>query len=291
MHHEFLRYLNNEYAKTSDPRLGNRIIKGDHERLVGVVHSAADELERYIKFGTGLVPGGGIALAVHETGQGNYGTAALELLPYLRIGKVAGAAAGHVPQVRLSIGGKKTVELTYEEALALGRLSAPQQKAVLGALAKTQSKADEAAILIRSGVKRVSQGAPNNVGRGVWDDGPGIRGEIIEQRLGKNLPGNFKTIDKFENGVATSIKSMDLGAKTYANPDAITRVGRGYIDKVADYNGGTWAQITIDRSHISRRALDLAVPPGATASQKQALQSLVEYGRGKGVTVNIVEIQ
>jgi hypothetical protein len=35
--------------------------------------------------------------------------------------------------------------------------------------------------------------------------------------------------------------------------------------------------------------LDLAVPPGATAAQRNALRELVTYGRQKGVSVNIVE--
>jgi filamentous hemagglutinin len=113
----------------------------------------------------------------------------------------------------------------------------------------------------------------------------------VEQQLGKNLPGNFKTIDRFQNGVATSIKSMDIGATTYSNPAAITRVGRGYIDKVVSYRGGTWNKITIEPSQVQRRALDLAVPPGATTAQRNALQGLIEYGHTKGVKVNIVEME
>lgn len=43
------------------------------------------------------------------------------------------------------------------------------------------------------------------------------RGLIIEEQLGKNLKGNFPVIDKFLNGVAKSIKSIDLNAKSYQN--------------------------------------------------------------------------
>jgi filamentous hemagglutinin len=133
--------------------------------------------------------------------------------------------------------------------------------------------------------------APSNVGRGVWNDGPGIRGEIIEKRLGQNLPQNYPTIDRFENGIATSIKSMDLGAPTFENVAAITRTGQGYIDKVASFKPKPWAGVDIKPSQITGRGLDLAVPPGATAAQRQALLDLVQYGRTKGVSVKIVELQ
>ena len=58
---------------------------------------------------------------------------------------------------------------------------------------------------------------------------------MIEKQLGQNLPQTFPTIDKFTNGVATSIKSMDLAAKGYADPSKIIQTGKGYIDEVAGF--------------------------------------------------------
>ncbi|GAB4559967.1 MAG: hypothetical protein Tsb0020_06290 [Haliangiales bacterium] len=51
-------------------------------------------------------------------------------------------------------------------------------------------------------------------GRSVWSLGWAARGQRIEQALGGNLPANYPVIDKFvrKTGVATSIKSLDLGA-------------------------------------------------------------------------------
>ena len=100
--------------------------------------------------------------------------------------------------------------------------------------------------------------ASGTAGTRVWDSGPGPRGEAIEAALGKNLPSNYPIIDKFENGVATSIKSMDLGAKTYQDPGEIARIGRGYIDKVADFQGARWGRVNIEPENITGRALDLA---------------------------------
>jgi len=48
----------------------------------------------------------------------------------------------------------------------------------------------------------------------------------------------------------------------------------------------------ITSSQISRRVLELVVPPWATPAQRQALQQFVEYGRIQNppVTVKIVEM-
>jgi hypothetical protein len=49
---------------------------------------------------------------------------------------------------------------------------------------------------------------------GVWDLKPLARGVEIEEALGQNLPANFPVIDRFANGVATSIK------RPWATPNA-----------------------------------------------------------------------
>ncbi|MFO0907108.1 MAG: hypothetical protein U0794_01865 [Isosphaeraceae bacterium] len=133
---------------------------------------------------------------------------------------------------------------------------------------------------------------PPPPGRGVWSLDPKVRGTIIEQRLGQNLPQNFPTIDRFENGIATSIKSVDLAAKSYLKPGNLMRLVRGYINKVADFQGRNWAGVNIKPGDIAGRGLDLAIPPGtATPEQLQVLQALIQFGRDRGVNVRIVEIQ
>jgi hypothetical protein len=77
---------------------------------------------------------------------------------------------------------------------------------------------------------------------------------------------------------------MDLGAPTYADPAAITRVGRGYIDKVADFVPRRWAGMNIKPSELTSRGLDIAIPRNATAAQLEALEQLKAYGRTRGVT-------
>ena len=123
----------------------------------------------------------------------------------------------------------------------------------------------------------------------VWGMDKFERGRAIHQALGENLPGNFPVIDSFVNGIATSIKSLDLGAKSYQSAATLTRVVTGYIDKVAGFTGRTWAGVTVRGADITGRALKLAVPAGGgTAAQQTALQAAVEYGESVGVTVSIV---
>ncbi|MGR3313278.1 hypothetical protein [Roseovarius indicus] len=59
------------------------------------------------------------------------------------------------------------------------------------------------------------------------------------------MPGNFPVIDKFENGLATSIKSIDLDAATYQSGATLTGTLNGYVDKVAGFQGKTWAGVRI----------------------------------------------
>jgi filamentous hemagglutinin len=112
----------------------------------------------------------------------------------------------------------------------------------------------------------------------------------IEDLLGRNLPRTFKGIDRFLDGVATSIKSMHLGSKTYQDPAKIISKGQKYVNQVADFNGARMGAIDIKAEQITGRALRLGVPPGATEAQKSALKSLVEYGKHKGVKVEVITV-
>ena len=130
--------------------------------------------------------------------------------------------------------------------------------------------------------------AAESGGVNVWKLGAGPRGEAIEQALGHNLPGNFPVIDRFENGIATSIKSIDLDGASYLTGNGLRNTLTRYVDKVADFNGRVWAGRTIRSSEISGRALDVVVPHGGTAAQQATLNQIIKYGPTKGVTVNVI---
>jgi len=127
----------------------------------------------------------------------------------------------------------------------------------------------------------------------VWKLDPLKRGQEIEKMLGRSpqLTQNFPVIDRFENGVATSIKSIDLGAKSYQNIGQLTSTVKGYVGELANWQGvRQWGDVSIDNNMITARELLLAIPQGATQAQLTALQQLQQWASTVGVTVNVTVI-
>ncbi|REC97235.1 hypothetical protein DEU35_2998 [Microbacterium sp. AG157] len=131
----------------------------------------------------------------------------------------------------------------------------------------------------------------NKLAHSPWLYGPSPRGFAIEARLGGNLPASFPTIDRFDRltGVATSIKSVDLGAATYQSDKALTRLLTGYIDKTAGFTGASWGGERIIARDVTERVLQVAVPRGATDAQSAVLASMAQYAEQNGVKL-IVEV-
>ncbi|GAB4568562.1 MAG: hypothetical protein Tsb0020_22150 [Haliangiales bacterium] len=102
--------------------------------------------------------------------------------------------------------------------------------ATLGSLAPTGGAASAA----RTG-DAATKALP--AGRGVWGLGWAERGRRIEATLGSNLSRNFPVIDRFTEGTITSIKSLDLGAKTYHRSSKLFLRVKRYIDKLARFQG------------------------------------------------------
>ena len=129
----------------------------------------------------------------------------------------------------------------------------------------------------------------------VWDLPQLERGRAIEGMLGHSpeLVQNYPVIDRFENGVATSIKSIDLRAASYQNTVTLTSKVKGYINVMAAYQGQSraWAGTSIEPQQIMGRAVDLAVPSGiATDTQAAALAAMQAYANSVGVTLNLYYI-
>jgi RHS repeat-associated protein len=127
-------------------------------------------------------------------------------------------------------------------------------------------------------------------GESVWKLGNFTRGVAIERMLGQNLPSAFPVIDRFLNGMATSIKSLDLNARTFQDAGKLTSTVEGYIDKVAGFKGASFAGKTIGASEITGRELQLAVPGAGNAAQQAALQSASGYAAKQGVKLTITQV-
>lgn len=137
--------------------------------------------------------------------------------------------------------------------------------------------------------KAASVAAPRSVAASVWSVGAGPRGRIVEQAFGANLHPNFPIIDKFTGGVATSIKSININARTYQNTTILARQLRGYVDRVAGFathKGVTYGLRTINPAEVTGRAVHVAIPSSGTAAQQSVINEVIEYAASQGVAAS-----
>jgi hypothetical protein len=110
----------------------------------------------------------------------------------------------------------------------------------------------------------------------VWKLGWGLRGKTINERFGDpTFPSNYPVIDKIPNGVATSVKSIDLNAATYQNEASLANRLNKYVDDVRDFNGARWARKNIRDTDIDGRAVQVIVPRGSiTDAQRNVIDEV-----------------
>lgn len=158
--------------------------------------------------------------------------------------------------------------------------------------AMQQAQLQGLAAAVVGGTMGVAGGYLANHAQSVWQLTPFQRGVAIENALGRspNLVQNFPVIDRFENGVATSIKSIDLGAATYQNINTLSRVLESYVSKLASWEGVAWGGVEIRASDIIARQLTVAIPSGATSAQMTTLQQVQQWAITQGVTLTYVTI-
>ena len=125
---------------------------------------------------------------------------------------------------------------------------------------------------------------------GHWDLDPFQRGKNIEDDLLQNLPEPYKTIDRYDNGLITSIKSLDLNAKSYQNSTKLMSRIKKYIDDLADFQGfsmGGWDIGNVPNGlPINARKLDLAIPNAGSSAQVQVIDEMIAYAASKNITLN-----
>ena len=136
--------------------------------------------------------------------------------------------------------------------------------------------------------KLVAEVTETKLPEGTWEKPPLERGDIIDKAMGNNLGHNFPPIDKVENGVVTSVKSRDLGAKTYQNGNKLEKVIVKDINKVSGFIGETFNGKFVNAEEIVGRQLQVVVP-NVTLSEAQinAVNNATKHGIDKGVKLII----
>jgi hypothetical protein len=133
-------------------------------------------------------------------------------------------------------------------------------------------------------------GAAAAAGGNPWKLGWAARGIYFSEKLGANLPRTFRAIDRWENGVATSIKSIDLNAATYQDGARLTYRLNDYIGKLASYTGSEMGDVKIASEAIVGRELSIAIPKGSmTAVQREAIEAARIRARSFGIDLKITE--
>jgi hypothetical protein len=129
-------------------------------------------------------------------------------------------------------------------------------------------------------------------GGSLWKIAGVGKGFVFEEMMGGNLVRNYPVIDKFIKGVATSIKTLDLKAKTYENADKVYGVLKGYIDKLANFKGAIKGGVDTTEGAISKKILEVGIPKNATIKQIEAIQKAVKYAKDtKDITVNVTVVK
>ena len=129
----------------------------------------------------------------------------------------------------------------------------------------------------------------------IWDLDQKMRGAIIDQVLGHSpcLVWSFPHIDRFENGIATSIKSIDPRDTTYQRHNKFEERLRDYIDDMVRYRGQPHAYggVRILPREIKGRNVDLAIPAsGLDVTQMNILRIVQQYASGVGVNLRVIII-
>jgi len=178
-----------------------------------------------------------------------------------------------LPQFALMTGGATAIEVAPGLVATAGSAAEPEVQQAL------QNSASQ------------GQGAASAT-RGLWSLNPFARGTQIEQMLGQNLPQNYPTWDRYANGVATSIKSIDLGAKTYQSAGNLTTTLNRYVSAAQNGILRTWSWAPLTGQPITQRVVQVAVPwmPTAGSAQATVLAAVQQSALNAGVSVQYVVV-
>jgi hypothetical protein len=140
-----------------------------------------------------------------------------------------------------------------------------------------------------NGVKKTEDEATDE-GTGVWNMNNIKRGREIRKLQGANLPYNYPVIAIFENGKATSIKSLNIDEVYYRSSSNLKKKLLLYIDKLEAFEGGNSSAITIKSSQINQKELRLIIPETELlANQQQIIDQCILIARSKGIDLKLVK--
>ena len=129
------------------------------------------------------------------------------------------------------------------------------------------------------------------VNLGLQVDGTTRTGLKIDELLKNNLGRTFKTFDNFEakTGTATSVKSINLNAKTYQNGSGLSSKIKNDIGATLDFTEYKLNDNYLNSSNINRRIINIVVDnKPLNQSQIENLKKAIDYGKLNNVEIKII---
>jgi hypothetical protein len=114
-----------------------------------------------------------------------------------------------------------------------------------------------------------------------------------ERLAGVNIGGNHPVIDdiRFNEGIVTSMKTIDTDAITYKFRNGIFNRGRNCIDEFDSFERVKTADgLDIPRNELKGFHLEIAVRTTINDEQRDELLRVQAYGEEKGIKVIIAEV-
>lgn len=112
-----------------------------------------------------------------------------------------------------------------------------------------------------------------NIPASVWNDGPCGRGDYIDEflnhhSLDEGLGKNFPVVDRVEDGVLISTKSLDIGLPSYQKSNKLKRTLEKYAEELKTFEGKymkesdefTWGGVTLNKNKYDKMALEIVLP-------------------------------
>lgn len=166
-------------------------------------------------------------------------------------------------------------------------------EALLGPASRLLKPGAETATAAEEAVTAEGTAATEAASR-VWGLGWGDRGRAIEKEIKATLPkgvvlaDNFPVIDHSAGDLITSIKSIDLNAATYQQPEILARRIDQYVDNLAAFETRTWAGVEVTVTENTQRQLIIAVPKSNMSPAQQKVIDNAILRANNRVNVRIV---
>lgn len=227
-----------------------------------------------------------------------------------QLGRDAQRALWHIPEMTPAARSKASAEMVFNAFFLVGARTPMAAETVEQMGLKAMSSQRLAALGIERDVAMMYNGERMNLNgvevtkatgdelNSIWLKGWSVRGFEGETQMGISgvLAQNFPRIDDamFKDGVFTSMKTVDLNAKTYQDMEKLEKRLESCLDKLQTWQGQwkEWAGVAINPSQVQEKVLQIGIPNGSmTPEQAAVFEKLGQKAQAKGIELKVTTIE